>query len=48
MRVKAALVIMAIILAFTTANYFLSLSFTRQSIIESMENELALALDGSH
>jgi len=45
MRVKAALVIMAIIIAFTTANYFLSHSFTKQNLIKAMEQEFLLTLD---
>ena len=45
MRVKAALVIMLIFLAVTTANYFSSIIFTTQSITDTMEQELSLALD---
>ena len=45
MRVKAALVIMAIILAFTAANFLLSLSFTQKNMEEAMVRELSLALD---
>ncbi|MCL2704864.1 MAG: ATP-binding protein [Spirochaetaceae bacterium] len=45
MRIKAALVIMAIIFAFTTASYFLSLSFTKQNLTKAMEQEFSLTLD---
>ena len=45
MRIKAALMIMAIILVFTSANYFLSMSFTKQKMTETMENELSFALE---
>ena len=45
MRIKAALIIMAIIFAFTTASYFLSLSFTKQNLTKAMEQEFSLTLD---
>ena len=45
MRVKAALIIMAIIFAFTVASFFLSMSFTHRHMTEMMEQELSLALD---
>ena len=45
MRVKAALVIMAIVFVFTVASFFLSLSFTQRHMTETIEHELTLALD---
>ena len=45
MRIKAAIVIVIIFLAVTVANYFSSRIFTTQSITETMEQELSLALD---
>jgi signal transduction histidine kinase/CheY-like chemotaxis protein len=44
LRVKAALVIISIVLVFTAASFFLSFSFTRQKMTEAMEQDLALAL----
>ena len=45
MRIKAALIIMAIVFAFTAASFFLSLSLTQRHMTDMMEQELALALD---
>jgi len=45
MRLKAALLIMAIVLAFTAASFMLSISFTQRSMTQSIEHELKLALD---
>ena len=45
MRIKAALVIIAVVFVFTVANFFLSVSFTRQHLTDTMEQELYLALD---
>ena len=45
MRMRVALVIIAIVLAVTVANYLTSLTFTRQSITETMTQELSLAVD---
>ena len=45
MRVRAALLIMVIVFAFTTASFLLSLLFTRVNMEEAMEQELSLALD---
>ena len=45
MRLRVTLVIMLIVLAITAANYLSSLSFTRKSITDTMEQELSLALD---
>ena len=45
MRMKATLIIMAIIVIFTVASFFLSLSFTQRHMTDTMEQELALALD---
>jgi signal transduction histidine kinase/CheY-like chemotaxis protein/PAS domain-containing protein len=45
MRIKAAMLIMAIVFVFTTASFLLSISFTQQYIREAMKNELMLALD---
>jgi len=45
MRVKAALVIMAIVSVFTAASFVLSISFTRINMKEAMEQDFSLALD---
>ena len=44
LRVKAALVITTIVFVFTVASYISNLSFTRQKMIEVMEQDLTLAL----
>ena len=45
MRTKSAVVIVLIVFAVTAASYFSSLSFTNQSLTETMEQDLSLALD---
>ena len=45
LRVKAALFIITIVSVITAAMYLTNLSFTRKKITESMEQDLALALD---
>ena len=45
MRIKAALVIMAIVFAFTVASFFLSTSFTQYHMTDTIEQELSFALD---
>ena len=45
MRVKAALVIIAIVLAFTAASFLFSLSFTQMHMTDTIEQELSLALE---
>ena len=45
MRIKAASVIIAIVIAFTAASFFLSISFTRHYTANTIEQELSLALD---
>jgi len=45
MRVKAALVIILIVFAITTANFVSSLVFTRQGLIEAMEKWQTLDRD---
>ena len=45
MRLRVTLVIIMIVLVITTANYLSSLSFTSQSITDTMEQDLLLALD---
>ena len=45
MRVRAALVIIAIVSAVTAANFFSSMFFTQRIITAAMEQELSLALD---
>jgi signal transduction histidine kinase/response regulator RpfG family c-di-GMP phosphodiesterase len=45
MRIKAALIIAAIIFGFTAANYISNFSFTRRSILVAMEQDLAFARD---
>ena len=45
MRMKAALLIKAIVFAFTVASFILSMSFIRQNMTKAMEDELRLALD---
>jgi len=44
LRIKSALVIGSIVLGFTVASFLTNLSFTRQKMIEAMEQDLALAL----
>ena len=45
MRVKVAMVIMVIVFAITAAYFLLSLSFTRQNIVQTIEQDLTLAID---
>ena len=45
MKIRAALIIMLVIIAVTAANYFSSLLFTTRSIGDIMEEQLNLALD---
>ena len=45
MRLKAAFVIIAIVIAFTAASFFLSISFTKHYTTDTIEQELSLALD---
>jgi len=45
MRVKATLVVMAIIIVVTAASFSLSILFTRQHMTEAMKSELSLALN---
>ncbi|MCL1906062.1 MAG: PAS domain-containing protein, partial [Clostridiales bacterium] len=45
MRIKAALVIMAIVFAFTASCFLLSLFFTRYNMTAAMEQEISLAMD---
>ncbi|MCL2602849.1 MAG: ATP-binding protein [Defluviitaleaceae bacterium] len=45
MRMKAAMLIMAIVFAFTAASFILSVTFTRRNMTEVIQNELTLALD---
>jgi signal transduction histidine kinase/DNA-binding response OmpR family regulator/HPt (histidine-containing phosphotransfer) domain-containing protein len=45
MRVRAALVIMAIVFVITVAYLVLSLSFTRQNMVKTIQQELSLAIE---
>ncbi|MDR0442494.1 MAG: response regulator [Treponema sp.] len=45
MRVKAALVIMSIVFGVTVAFFFLSLSFTSQNLVKTIEQDLSLVRD---
>ena len=44
MRIIVASVIMIIIFTFTTANFFLSIIFTKNSMTRAMERELSLGI----
>ncbi|MCL1813336.1 MAG: hypothetical protein FWG29_07425, partial [Treponema sp.] len=44
LRVKVALVIMSIVFVVTAAYFFLSLSFTRQNLVKTVEQDLTLAI----
>ena len=44
LRMKAALIIMSIVFVFTAASFISNLSFSRQKMIETMEQDLALSL----
>ncbi|MCL2127199.1 MAG: ATP-binding protein, partial [Treponema sp.] len=45
MRVKAALIIMSIAVAITTASYFSNIFFTSKNITDTMEQDLSFAID---
>ena len=44
LRIKAALVIFSVIFVFTAASYFSNLSFTRENLTKTLEQDLTLAL----
>ena len=45
MRLKAALIIVSIVIIITTASYFLNTYFTKKNLAQNMQRDLSLALD---